>query len=278
MAEPARRVLFQGFLPTQGRPRSYVWKYSHAIGGRRPRHFHIEPELNLIVTGSAKFGIGDVVIQASAGELLAFPPGQDHALLEASSDFYLYAVGMDPAFSSDVLRADSDSVAFPLRVRLPVSDFEVLAALAADLVDRTGVDQRGAELWERAHWLGRTCQERSSAAMHVLTRRTLQAVSKDPDLGLESLARKLRATPSEVSRYFHRDVGMTLVRYRTRLRLLRFIRLVDAGNYSLMTSASEAGFGSYSQCHRVFQSELGCAPRRFFTSGVRERMQEAYSP
>jgi AraC-like DNA-binding protein len=234
--------------------------------------------MNLVVAGSATFGIGDVVIQARAGDLLAFPPGQDHALLEASSDLYLYAIGMDPAFSSEVLRADRHSTAFPLRVQLPVTDFEALATRAADVVDRTRVEQRGAELWERAHWLGRRCQGRSSAAMHVLTRRTLQVVSEEPELGLESVARKLRATPSEVSRYFHRDVGMTLVRYRTRLRLINLIRLVDAGNYNLMTSAGEAGFGSYSQCHRIFQSELGCAPRQFFMSGVREQMQGAYMP
>lgn len=274
----AGRVLFQSFLPSQGRSRAYVWKYSHAIGGRRPRHFHVEPELNLIVAGSATFGIGDVVVRASAGDLLAFPPGQDHALLEASPELYLYAIGMDPPFSSEVLGTERHSAAAPLHARLPVSDFQALAARASDVVERTGVEQRSAELWEHAHWLGRRSQGRASTAMHVLTRRTLHAFSEQPELGLTSLARKLNATPSEISRYFHRDVGMTLVRYRTRLRLIRFIRLADAGTYNLMVSASEAGFGSYSQCHRIFQAELGCAPRHFFMPSVREAMQQAYLP
>lgn len=44
-----------------------------------------------------------------------------------------------------------------------------------------------------------------------------------------------------------------------------------------MTCAIAAGFGSYSQGHRIFQSELGCAPRRFFLAGERERMQQAYT-
>jgi hypothetical protein len=51
---------------------------------------------------------------------------------------------------------------------------------------------------------------------------------------------------------------------------------VDRGQYDLMTAASAAGFGSYAQCHRTFQSELGCAPRRFF-SELRDQMQLAYA-
>lgn len=112
--------------------------------------------------------------------------------------------------------------------------------------------------------------------MHVSTRRTLELLDEDATLGLEALAQQARTLPSEVSRYFHRDLGIPLVRYRARLRLMRFVRLVDAGAHNLMTSASEAGFGSYSQCHRVFQSELGCAPREFFALGGRDRMQAAY--
>ncbi len=272
------RVLFQSFLPTQGSSRAYVWKYSQAVGGRRPRHFHSEPEMNLIVRGSATFGIGDVVVEAAAGDLLVFPPGQDHALLDASPDLYLYAIGMDPALSSEVLRAEAENLAVPLRVRLEAPEFVALARRAADVVDRIGLEQRGAELWEHAHWLARRSFGAAGKATHVLTRRTLQLLREDPHLGLDHIARRLRTPASEVSRHFHRDTSMTLVRYRSRLRLLRLIHLVDGGGRNLMTSAVEAGFGSYSQCHRIFSSELGCSPRQFFASGLRERMQAVYSP
>jgi AraC-like DNA-binding protein len=101
-------------------------------------------------------------------------------------------------------------------------------------------------------------------------------LSESPEIGLVSLSRALRANPSEISRHFHRDLGMTLVRYRARLRLLRFIRLVDDGKGNWLEAAGAAGFGSYSQCHRTFQSELSCAPREFFLSGLRQQMQQAY--
>jgi transcriptional regulator GlxA family with amidase domain len=72
-------------------------------------------------------------------------------------------------------------------------------------------------------------------------------------------------------------MGITLVRYRTRLKLLHFIALVDSGRAQLMSAASLAGFGSYSQCHRTFQAELGCSARQFFFSDLRDGMQRAYT-
>jgi AraC-like DNA-binding protein len=57
--------------------------------------------------------------------------------------------------------------------------------------------------------------------------------------------------------------------------LLAFMQLFDAGEHDLTRAANDAGFGSYSQCHRTFQSELGCSPRKFF-SGIRQEMQLAY--
>ena len=271
-------VFHQSFLPPEAGARALVWKYTPVYWGRRPRHFHVEPEMNLVVRGTAVFGIGRAIVHAAQGDLLSFPPGQDHVLLEASPDLYLYAFGLEPSYSSQVLPAEQESVALPCHLRLSPSDFEALVARAAGIVDRDGVDQPGAELWEHAHWLRRKYSAGEGRAMHVLTRRALSAISESPHLGLALLAKELRASPSELSRYFHRDVGIKLVQYRARLRLLRFIALVDKGQGNLLASAEGSGFGSYSQCHRTFLAELGCGPREFLASGQRQRMQAAYDP
>ena len=113
--------------------------------------------------------------------------------------------------------------------------------------------------------------------LHVLTRRTLSLLADEPQLEREKLAKAVRGSPFALSRHFHNDTGTTLVQYRTRLRLLRMIRLFDEGERELKSAASAAGFGSYSQCHRVFRAELGCSPRAFFGSDLRERMQSAYA-
>ena len=95
LTEPFTRA----FSPSWSQSRSHVWKFSWEHGGRRPVHFHVEPELNLIAAGTATFRVGETQITASRGDLLAFPPGQNHALLEASPDIYLFAIGADPEFS-----------------------------------------------------------------------------------------------------------------------------------------------------------------------------------
>jgi AraC-like DNA-binding protein len=274
----ARQAIHQGFLPSHGASRAFVWKYTPVNWGRRPRHFHIEPELNLIASGRATFGIGETVIEVEQGDLLRFPPAQDHVLLQASPDLYLFAIGMDPALSSEVLRAEADQVMLPLCLRLTDSDFRALVNRASAIVDRGGVEQPCAELWEQTFWLASRPQARPGTAMHVLTRRALSAVSQAPELGLEMLANRMQTASSEISRYFHRDVGMTFVRFRTRQRLLRLIRLMDGGDMTLGAAADAAGFGSYSQCHRIFQAELGCSPRHFFHTGLRQQMQQAYDP
>lgn len=250
-----------------------MWKYSDPIGGRRPRHFHAEPEINLVVRGSATFGVGERTIHVTPGELVAFPAGQDHALLEASPDLYLYALGLASGFSTEVLGGE---LPVPMHVKLGEAELATVVSKAADIVDRPGSDQLGAELWQRIHQISRGAAARNGRVPHVLTRRTLQMLASSPALGLENIGRALRAHPTEVSRHFHQDMGMTFVRYRTRCRVLRFIELAGSGQEQLLAAASAAGFGSYSQCHRAFQAELGYAPSLYLRSGLRESMQLAY--
>jgi AraC-like DNA-binding protein/quercetin dioxygenase-like cupin family protein len=271
MADSQTRALHQDFLP-KSEAHAFVWKYSHRSGGRRPRHFHGEPEINLVVRGSATFGVGERTMHVRQGELIAFPSGQDHVLLDSSADLYLYAVGLDVDFSSQVLGGEPP---LPVHVKLG-AELESVLAKAADIVDRPRCEQAAAELWQRVHWLSRRAAGTESRSAHVLTRRALQLLNGAPQLGVAQIAKELRAHPSEVSRHFHRDMGMTLVRYRTRCRLLRFIALAGSGQEQLIAAAGAAGFGSYSQFHRAFQAELGCAPGQFFTAGVREQMQLAY--
>jgi len=265
-------AMHQSFLPP-GNEQAFVWKYSQSIGGRRPRHFHAEPELNLIVRGSATFGVGQKVVTVSSGELIAFPTAQDHVLLDSSPDLYLYAIGLNSSYSAEVLGSEPSQ---PCHVRLAETELRSVIYSAADIVERSDIAQRGAELWQRVHWLARRQGPRSAHATHVLTRRTLQLLRMGSDLPLSRLAQSVRAQPAEVSRHFHRDMGMTLVRYRMRLRLLHFIDLVDSRHVELMAAANRAGFGSYSQCHRTFQAELNCSPREFFMAGLRDDMQSAY--
>lgn len=257
-------------FPMLGRAQAQVWAYSPRY--RRPRHFHVEPEFNFVVAGSACFGIGNRVVEVASGELLGFMPGQDHELLHGSDDLMLFAIGVAPELSSNVLRRAQVEAATPIHLRPTASEVRCLTAHAAALAERGNADQEIAELWERMHF----ASPRSST--HVTTRRALAALADAPELDRDALARLARANPSELSRHFHRDVGMTLVEYRTRLRVLQFIRRIDHSPADLTAAAFESGFGSYSQCHRSFLAEFGCGPREFLYSGIREQMDQIFEP
>jgi AraC-like DNA-binding protein len=267
-------ALYQPF-PIPGTARGHVWH--HVPATRRPRHFHPEPELNLIAAGHALFGVGEGTISVSPGDLLWWPPGQDHVLLDATPDLDLYVIGVTPAFSEQVL-ADRPSSASggTTQLRLDRDALEGLrTACAAQMSggDAAAVERHVGDLWRQAHRLRAGMSDH-----HPLTVRALTSLLGRPDLKRSELARLIHGNASEVSRYFHRDLGLTLVAYRTRLRLIRFIQLVEHDHRSFLAAAIEAGFGSYSQCHRTFQQAFDCTPRVFFGTGVSDEMKGRFAP
>jgi AraC-like DNA-binding protein len=267
------KALYQPF-PMPGAARGHIWH--HVPETRRPRHFHSEPELNLVTAGSGSFGVGERTLAVTAGDLLWWSPGQDHVLLDASWDFDLFVIGLTPELSARVLGADGPAAhTGATQVRL---DTATLASLRSSCEkplanDPTAVERLVGDLWRRAHRV-----RLAGPRKHALTGRALVSLIERPELGRTDVATMARGYPTEVSRHFHKDVGLTLTEYRTRLRLVRFIEAARSGHTNLMSAALEAGFGSYSQCHRTFQETLGCSPRHYFRAEVRARMENAFSP
>jgi AraC-like DNA-binding protein len=258
-----------------GAARGQIWH--HVPATRRPRHFHAEPELNLVTAGHGTFGVGERVIPVIAGDLLCWTPGQDHELLDASEDFDLFVVGVSPAFADRVLGHDGRS---PLHGMLlsrlsPAQLASLLPYCQAHSVhtDIVTTENRVGDLWQTAQTF-----RQAAAQVHTLTRRSLAQLLDRPELSRGEVALRTSGSPSEISRHFRRDMGVPLASYRTRLRLVRFVALVDGGAHSLLSAALEAGFGSYSQCHRVFHRTMGCSPREYFATSIRRTIDEAVAP
>jgi AraC-like DNA-binding protein len=263
-------VLFQPF-PMAGDARGQVWRYSPAY--RRPRHFHAEPELNVVSAGSATFGVGEGTITARSGDLLWWLPGQDHELLDASEDFDLFVIGLAPELSARVLGSGAPAAhCAPLKSRLSqevaTRIYDRCAGLQT-LADVSAVETRVGDLWQEAH-----AARLPGPGMHALTRRMVLSLLNHQDMRRSDVW--TGADPSDVSRYFRQNVKLRLTAYRNRLRLLRFIEEVDRRPSSLLAAALSSGFGSYSQCHRTFYSVLGCTPRTFFGGPARDAMSDVF--
>jgi transcriptional regulator GlxA family with amidase domain len=102
------------------------------------------------------------------------------------------------------------------------------------------------------------------SARHPAVAASVRMLNEDPSLGGVAIAKKLGVSLSRFARVFKTDMGMSLVDYRNQLRLDRFLAMVDAGGTNLLETALAAGFGSYSQFHRVFRTLRGTSPREYF--------------
>jgi AraC-like DNA-binding protein len=244
-----------------------IWRHQPAYW--RPRHFHEEPEINLVLAGEARIGVGDRIVELCAGELVLFEPGQDHALIEASPDLELFVLALRPRLAERIRGASptvfKDKIVHAERA-LP--DVRERVAAVGEMRDGSAVEREVGDLFFALGSLRSTCR--------VSSRRALGQLRASPEVSAAELAHLLGVAPAQVSREFHRELGLTLVEYRARVRLMRFIALVDAGA-SFSSAAMDADFGSYTQCHRVFHRVLGCSPRDYF-SGARSLVDAATQP
>jgi AraC-like DNA-binding protein len=91
--------------------------------------------------------------------------------------------------------------------------------------------------------------------------KVLYDLEREPQLSGEELAERFRVSSGHLARTFKAEVGRSLVEYRNTLRLDRFFAAMHAGESSLQEAATQAGFGSYAQFHRVHRQITGRAPR-----------------
>jgi AraC-like DNA-binding protein len=92
-----------------------------------------------------------------------------------------------------------------------------------------------------------------------------ELLSREPDLALPGLAAQVGASPWRLSRLFHRLTGVTLHRYRTRLRVNAALERLADGAGSLATVAAELGFADQAHLTRVVRDSTGLPPGRLRT-------------
>ncbi len=233
--------------------RAQAWLHRPAF--RRPRHFHAEPELNVVLRGRAQMGVGRLSFEMGAGEVLFLRPGQDHVLEEASSDLELVVLGLEPELAERCFGDRSSTSSQPFSL----TDLN-LEALRDELLslDRENSPETHEQLVAKFFT---TCAPRLGTGRPIV-RRAFAAMRQDPTLLVDQLAESVRVDARDLGRYFHRDLGLRLVEFRARLRLMRFIERVDRGDN--LTQAALSFFGSYSQCHRTFGRYLGVSPSEYF--------------
>jgi AraC-like DNA-binding protein len=262
----------------------------HTVGDVRPgAHRHAELEVNLVVRGTASYLLGDRRYALTPGTLTWLFPGQDHVLVDESSDHELWWAVFRPAL---VARIATTRHARPLLEEDPAGQFsrrldsgrvrrlgavfhEVRDAQTADdVVVNTGLAYLLAFGW-RAFLDSDDVVE--GVDLHPAVETVARMLQADPDAGdLATLARAARLSSSHLSRIFKEQTGVSISRFRNQQRLQRFLRLYAGGRRTTaLAAALEAGFGSYAQFHRVFREQTGRTPSALRTAAADDELSLA---
>ena len=82
---------------------------------------------------------------------------------------------------------------------------------------------------------------------------------------LVALAARLGSSPSHLSRTFRHHAGMSVSRYRNRVRISRALQRLDDGAVDLAHLAVTLGFSDQAHFTRTMRRELGHTPRQVRT-------------
>nr|WP_260408178.1 helix-turn-helix domain-containing protein [Planomonospora venezuelensis] len=120
---------------------------------------------------------------------------------------------------------------------------------------------------------GRTpADDRPSRNDRALVVRAREAIADDHPAagGLFPLAELLGVSPYRLSRAFSRELGVSLTRYRNRVRVGRVLDRLEAGETRLGPLAADLGFADQAHLTRTVRDFLGHTPavlRRLLTGG-----------
>ncbi|MEV6106867.1 AraC family transcriptional regulator [Streptomyces sp. NPDC051940] len=181
-------------------------------------------------------------------------PGQERAFAHPAGGDSCTAVTVDGGLWRE-LTGDGRSLppAFHVDGALDVAHRRLL--LAGDPF--TAVDELAVLLGRafRGHRLPVT----AGPGARTLADRARDAVLAEQALRLEDLARALDVSPAHLSRTFRHHMGMTLGRFRNRVRVDRALDRLQDGD-ALAAVAADLGFADQAHLTRVVKAETGSPP------------------
>ena len=265
---------------------------------RLKSHHHVELELNLVVKGTITYVVSGRRHTFYPRAMLWLFPEQEHQLIDRSDDAQNYVVVFRPSLITRSCRTPAyaglkethygpngvlNTVLKPDSFDLirKIMDSLMQGSLDADLLNReAGFGVRPEFSFEHGdpdglnaglHHLLLLCWRTQQSGkvlgdavlLHPAVDRAIKLLSGgDWSHDLARLARACGVSESHLSRLFHRQIGVSLTRYRNSLRLSRFWEEYrQPTQRNLAEAVYAAGFGSYAQFYKVFVQAYGRGPR-----------------
>ncbi|MCP5060701.1 MAG: AraC family transcriptional regulator [bacterium] len=261
-------------VPRQLDGRIHLEDFSNPVWGQLiRRHAHRFLEVHLLVRGKAVMVIRNQRVDLPSGSLLWLPPETEHLTLEASAGLRRWHLCMRTPSARRILAPGEAAALLSRRKPTPcvqlgraeLRDLGGIFAGVGEQVDRADAVTNSGLAYALARAAVATREaERSTepTTLHPGVARALSLMQGDGLLlDRDELAERCGLSATHLSRLFSLELGQTLRDVRNRKRLGRFHQLIDSGTCQTLTEAAlEAGFGSYSQFHRVYRHFTGRSP------------------
>jgi AraC-like DNA-binding protein len=258
-----------------------IWLYSFK-GHTHFMHRHDELEVNLVTRGTANYLVDGRRYVLNRNTQIWLFPSQDHLLLDQSADYQMWILVFrgelvkNACTSPDTLVLTKDNApehfCRPL-VEHQAARLRLLFDELNALKDHAPRFNTGLAYAMLSSWAAHASDERITPSfdIHPAVEKAARLIHAEEDaIGIAELGRQAGLSASRLSRLFKQQTGVTLVDYRNKQRLQRFLRLYGQGRRKNMIAAAlEAGFGSYPQFHRVFKAQMGYGPAAY-----RRRLQD----
>jgi AraC-like DNA-binding protein len=264
-------------VPPQVNGRVHLEKFSNPLWRQLIfRHAHRYLEAHLVVRGRAVVVAGNQRIDLPTGSLLWIPPTLEHLTLEASPTLQRWCFSLRISAVRRALTPDEAALLLSKRSgaqcgQLARVELQALARVFSDVAEQhphgTSVNNAGLAyaLTRAVLAFGQAEPSDTAEALHPAVARALTLMNGDGlQLSRTDLAARCRISTTHLSRLFVQELGQSLRDVRSRKRLARFQQLMATGACDSLTEAAlEAGFGSYSQFHRVFRRMTGRSPSQW---------------
>ncbi len=89
---------------------------------------------------------------------------------------------------------------------------------------------------------------------------------EDPTFSIRSIAKMLHISESYIKQLFNKELGMSVKKYLTALRISKAETMLMQGTDSIARIAQESGFGSVRTFNRIFKEQKGETPYTFRAS------------
>lgn len=223
-------------------------------------HAHHQLEFNLVVSGKGTYFLADGQLDLVPGTLVWLLPEQSHRLIR-SPDFDAWMVTLDIDAFDDTFLADvAEHACRVLSTEDAVALERLLSHVSQDLDDPTLYRAGLTYAMRSARHASMTTAGPRRKRLHPAVLKALSVLRSDdepPTAG--ALAKLCGVTQDYLGQLLMDQTGRGFVEWRNRTRLERFHRFYPESR-DLLTAALAAGFGSYTQFHRVFSDLVGTTP------------------